>query len=153
MFLNQLLLFFALYPINVIFQTLRREWCHQWGTVSPLCLLLSKQGLSPLTPLPLHSGKVLCNCGPRTLALSPTACVQNTNEGVGGGVQSETSAGNTSYNLLNGCSPCTLWEDCMAELWPAAALLSGYRQAACCLHRKPFLYMQVIPFHEQLFLW
>lgn len=115
-----------------------------------LCLLLSKWGWAPLIPLSLYSGRAphsLCNCVPRTLALSPHClCAEHTWGWVGRGgreAQSEASAGNTS-TISYVDAHHVHWEDCMAELSRAAALLSGYRQAACCLHRNPLLHMQVI---------
>lgn len=46
--------------------------------LSPLCLLLSKWGPSPLIPLPLHSGRAPhspCNCVPRTLVVLSPHCL------------------------------------------------------------------------------
>lgn len=105
----------------------------QWeGTTQPV--QLCPKDLGPVSPLP----------------------VCRTHMGVGGegreGGSQWSQCWEHFYNLLRGCSPCTL-RRLHGRAEPSCCPLSGYRQAACCLHRKPLLHMQVIRFHEQLFLW
>lgn len=125
------------HPINDIILTLRVTSSMRSSIF--LCLLLSKWGWAPLIPLSLYSGRAphsLCNCVPRTWALSPHClCAEHTWGWVGRGgreAQSEASAGNTS-TISYVDAHHVHWEDCMAELSRAAALcVDAGRQLAAC---------------------
>lgn len=132
MFLNQLPVFSPCIPQIIIFQTLRRVMSSVGSNVpSASCCPNRAWPLWPLLPC-LHSPQLcLKDSDPVTHCL----CAEHTwGDGEGlGGFQSETSAGNTSSNLPNGCSPCSLTEK---TAWQSRALLlppSRWMQAGSML--------------------
>lgn len=145
------------HPINDIILTLRVTSSTR-GAVSPLPLAV-QMGLGPFDPsfsVQWESTSQPVQLCPKDFGPVSPLPVCRTHMGVGGerreGGSKWSQCWEHFYNLLCGCPPCTL-RRLHGRAEPSCCPLSGYRQAACCLHRKPLLHMQVIRFHEQLFLW